>query len=67
MHTANKTIKIQIIAKDSKIQYLRDGVIVFNFTDKAPYSEGWFGLRTVNNHMKIDNFRVYQLATPTPK
>ncbi|MEJ6701591.1 MAG: DUF6250 domain-containing protein [Akkermansiaceae bacterium] len=67
MHTANKTIKIQIIAKDSKIQYLRDGVIVFNFTDKAPYSEGWFGLRTVNNHMKIDNFRVHQLATPTPK
>lgn len=66
MHTPNKKIKIQIISKGSNIQYLRDGEIVFNFTDKTPYSEGWFGLRTVKNHMRIDNFQVYQLAVSGP-
>ena len=61
LHTPNKTIKIQIIANGSTIQYLRDGEIVFDFHDKNPYTEGWFGFRTVRNHLKIDNFRVYKL------
>ena len=62
MHKPNKTIKIQIIADGGKIQYLRDGDIVFDFLDKNPFREGWFGFRTVRNHMRIDNFRVYRLS-----
>jgi hypothetical protein len=61
MHTPNKTLKIQVISNGSRIQYLRDGKIVFDFKDKAPFTEGWFGFRTVRNHMRIDNFRVHQL------
>ena len=62
MHTPNKTLKIQIIANGSKIQYWRDGEIVIDFEDKNPFTEGWFGFRTVRNHMRIDNFRVYRLS-----
>ena len=61
LHTPNKTISITIIADGEKIQFLRDGEIVFNFVDKAPFTQGWFGFRTVNNHMLIDNFKVYRL------
>ena len=61
LHKPNKTIKIQIIADGNRIKYLRDGLIVFDFHDKNPHTEGWFGIRTVRNHLRIDNFRVYQL------
>ena len=61
MHTPNRTILIQIIADGDKIRYLRDGKVVFNVKDKNPFTEGWFGFRTVRNHMRIDNFKVYQL------
>lgn len=63
MNVGNKTAKIQLIADGERIQFLRDGEIVFDMTDKAPFREGWFGLRTTRSHMKIDNFRVYRLAS----
>jgi len=28
---------------------------------------GWFGFRTVKNHMAIQRFRVYQLPSPATK
>lgn len=65
MHTPNQTIKIQIIANGSKIQYLRNGEIVFDFTDPSPLREGWFGFRTVRNHMQIDHFKIYRLSQKT--
>lgn len=57
----DKTMKIQLVACGSIVQYVRDGEIVFDFRDEKPYREGWFGFRTVNSHMVIDNFRVYRL------
>ena len=61
MNVPNRKLKIQLIADGSRIQYLRDGEIVFEFTDKEPFREGWFGFRTLRNHMQLDQFRVYQL------
>ena len=61
MHTPNKKLKIQIIVNGSTIQYLRDGEIVYDFHDKEPYNHGWFAFRTVRNHMRLDNFKVYKL------
>lgn len=58
LHTANQKITITIIANGESIQYLRDGEMVYNITDPQPYLEGWFGFRTVRNHMHIDNFTV---------
>ena len=62
LHVPNETLKIQIIANGKTIQYLRDGVVVFDVEDKEPYTEGWFGFRTVRNHLRIDNFKVYRLS-----
>jgi hypothetical protein len=57
----NVPIKIQLIADGERIAYLRDGEVIYDVHDPNPYTDGWFGFRTVNNHMTIDNFRVYRL------
>ena len=57
----NKVIKIKIIAYDGIIQYYRDGQCIIDFYDPSPYTSGYFGFRTVNNHMTIDNFKVFRL------
>ena len=61
MNVPNRTVKIQLIADGERVQFLRDGEVLFDLTDKAPFREGWFGFRTVRNHMKIDKFRVFRL------
>lgn len=58
----NKVTKIKIIAYNGIIQYYRDGQCIVDFYDPNPYSSGYFGFRTVNNHMTIDNFRVFRLT-----
>ena len=53
---------IRIIAHNGMIQYYRNDRLIFNFNDPHPYTSGYFGLRTVNNHLTVDNFRVYKLC-----
>ncbi|AKC84178.1 hypothetical protein IMCC26134_14350 [Verrucomicrobia bacterium IMCC26134] len=62
MNVANRTLKIQVVADGSRIRFVRDGQTVFDFTDAAPFTSGWFGFRTVRSHLRLDNFRVYRLA-----
>ena len=62
MHTPNRARKIQIATAGNAVQFLCDGEVVFDFIDAEPYREGWLGFRTVRNHMRIDNFRVYRLV-----
>lgn len=59
--TPNQVNHIKIIAHDNIIQYYRNDVLIYDFIDPAPYRQGYFGIRTVNNHMLVDNFRVYTL------
>jgi hypothetical protein len=59
--TANTAYKIKIIAFDGVIQYYRNDILMVDFLDKNPYASGHFGFRTVNNHMTVDNFKVYKL------
>lgn len=59
--TANKMMHIEIVVDGNYTSYSRDGQIVFEINDLAPYTEGYFGFRTVNNHMKIENFSVVSL------
>lgn len=61
MNVPNRPVKIQLIADGERVQFIRNGKLIFNFTDRKPFREGWFGFRTVRNHMRIDNFRVYRL------
>ncbi|WP_299547045.1 DUF6250 domain-containing protein [Seonamhaeicola sp.] len=59
---ANKFYKIRIIAYHEYIQYYRNDQLIVDFYDAEPYTSGHFGFRTVNNHMIIDNFKVYKLS-----
>lgn len=60
--TANQPYQIRIIAFKNHIQYYRNGVLMVNLYDDKPYISGYFGFRTVNNHMTLDNFKVYKLS-----
>ncbi len=62
MNTPNKKVKISIVADGNRIQFQRDGEVVFDFKDKEPFRDGWFAFRTVRNHMTIGNFRVHRLV-----
>ncbi|MCM4150327.1 hypothetical protein DHD05_01885 [Arenibacter sp. N53] len=59
---SNQITQIKIIAYKGIIQYYRDGNLIIDFYDHSPYTSGYFGFRTVNNHMTIDNFQVFRLA-----
>lgn len=71
MITPNEPKHIQIIVIGNRTQYLRNGEVIFDFHDDQPYREGWFAFRTVDNHMKVRNFKVTRLnpisgADPDP-
>ena len=57
----NKKLHVKIIACNEIIQYYINDRLFFDFRDPQPYTYGWFGFRTVSNHVKIDNFKVYKL------
>lgn len=58
----NEVYHITLIAYNNIVQYYRNGIRMIDFDDRNPYTSGYFGLRTVNNHMTVDNFKVYKLA-----
>ena len=57
--TPNQTYTVTLVARGNQVQYYRDEDLIFDVQDTIPYTEGWFGFRTVTNHMKIKNFEVY--------
>lgn len=61
--TANKPYHIKIVAYNGHIQYYKNNKLITDFYDPKPYVSGHFGFRTVNNHMTVDNFKVYKLGS----
>lgn len=57
----NKTQTIMLIANGSRIEYWRDGVRLLHYDDPAPYKRGWFAIRTVQSHLRIERLRVHRL------
>jgi hypothetical protein len=51
---------IHLVAAGNRIQYLRDGRLIFNFHDPKPYTRGYFGFRTTYSHVELRHFRVYR-------
>jgi len=49
---------ITLIADGRRIEYRRDGKRLFALDDAAPYTSGWFALRTTFSHLRIERFRV---------
>jgi hypothetical protein len=52
---------VQLIAGGNRIEYLRDGKLIFHFDDPKPYTSGYFGFRTTHSHIEFRQFRVYRL------
>lgn len=61
---ANKVYKMKIHVNGSTIKVFRDTTLLFHLHDPQPYQTGWFGFRTVSNHLRLDNFRVYKIDSP---
>jgi hypothetical protein len=59
--TPNVSQTIRLIAAGSRIQYFRDGKLIFDFDDPKPYTSGYFALRTTHSHIEFRRFRVYRL------
>ena len=53
---------VRLVALGNRIQYYRDGGLIFDFQDPAPYTHGRFGFRTTNSHVELRKFRVYRIA-----
>ena len=54
----NRKMSIRCVADGQRIEYWRDGELIFSFDDPEPYRSGWFAFRTVTSHIVIENFRV---------
>ncbi|HEY4302304.1 MAG TPA: DUF6250 domain-containing protein [Candidatus Didemnitutus sp.] len=61
----DRTYRIELVAAaDGRVQFIRDGVVVFDFHDPQPLRRGWFGIRTVRSRIEIRHFRVASVAAP---
>jgi hypothetical protein len=61
MIVPNRTATIQLVADGPLIQYYLDGRKLFEMLDPHPYTSGWFAIRTVHNHMHIQDLRIFRL------
>jgi hypothetical protein len=66
-HLPNQWRRVQILSTEGNYQYWIDGELVFDIHDPQPHTSGWFGFRTVRNHMMIDRFRVWRVEKSAPK
>ena len=57
---ADHVYEITLVAgADGRVQFIRDGEVVFNWVDPEPLRRGWFGFRTVDSRIEITEFRVH--------
>lgn len=56
--TPNQWYHVKIIVKGSQVQYYMNQELLFDYCDPNPYTSGYFGLRTVKNHIIYRNFKV---------
>jgi hypothetical protein len=57
----NRRQRIMLIASGSRIEFWRDGKRLLGYEDPAPYKRGWFAIRTVQSHLRIERLRVHRL------
>jgi hypothetical protein len=58
----NRRQTITMIADGSRIEYWRDGVRLLSYQDPAPYTKGWFAIRTVQSHLRIERLRIHRVG-----
>lgn len=57
----NQRHKVQLTVWDDIVRYACNGRVVFDYRDPKPLSDGWFGIRTVDNHLRVHGVRIYRL------
>ena len=62
MLTPNHWTAVRLVADGQRIEYWSDARRLFEHRDPAPYTRGWFGIRTTQSHLRIRNFQVFSLA-----
>lgn len=62
MLVANRWQTVRLVADGGRIQYWNDDRKLFELNDAAPYTRGWFGLRTTFSHLRVRRFRVFALG-----
>lgn len=60
--TPNKRNKIRIVCSGSSVMYFFNDQKLFDFEDERPYKEGYFGFRTTNSHIRVEDFKVSSLG-----
>jgi hypothetical protein len=63
MLVPNQAQTITLIADGSRIEYRRGGETLFRLDDAAPWTQGWFALRTTYSHLRIRTLRIYSMRT----
>jgi hypothetical protein len=59
---ANKKYVIRVVSCGQRVAYFVNGRNFFDWKDKHPYREGYFGFRTVHNHLEIETFKVFSIS-----
>ena len=57
----NRRQTITLVADGTRIEFQRDGRVLFRYEDAAPYARGWFALRTTFSHLRVERLRIYSL------
>ena len=57
----NRRQTITLVADGTRIEFQRDGRVLFRYEDAAPYARGWFALRTTFSHLRVARLRIYSL------
>ena len=61
MLAPNRQQTITLIANGHNVEFRRDGQPLLRMVDPAPYTSGWFALRTTYSHLRISELKIYRL------
>jgi len=53
-----------LVTADGRVQFSRDGTVIFDWQDSSPLLSGWFGFRTVHSRIEISDFKVHRAVIP---
>lgn len=59
---ANRPQTLTMTADGPRIEYWRDGVRLLSYQDPSAYTQGWFAIRTVQSHLRIERLRVHRVG-----
>ena len=54
---ANRWYHIRLVCEGGRVEYWRDGELLFDYTDPEPLTRGWFGFRTTLSRVQVKHFK----------